>query len=195
MTGPTLAALLAATLAGLGRTAPPAPAADAPQAPEPSQAEVRKRIEAFLGSIDTPIRPAQWQALGPGAVPVLKEIATSPDRFPPHRARAVDGLAARGGAEARRTVLAIARSEGEPFTIRAAALRGAGRLLPPDELLSALRPVLEAAGPARDRAVAAEVLASQAGEAGCAAVRARLSREDPEEQETFHHARAACEKR
>ena len=194
MTGPALAALLAAALAGIGRTAPPAPATEAPRPPEPSAAEVRKRVEAFLGSIDTPIRPSQWQALGPGAVPVLEEIATSPDRFPPHRARAVDGLAALGGAEAQRTVLAIARSERE-FAVRAAALRGAGRLLPPDELLPALRPVLEAAGPARDRAVAAEVLARHGGEAGCAAVRARLSKEDPEERETFHHARAACEKR
>jgi hypothetical protein len=194
MNGPALAALLAAALAGIGRTAPPEPAAEAPRAPEPSAAEVRKRVEAFLGSIDTPIRPSQWQALGPGAVPVLMEIATSPDRFPPHRARAVDGLAALGGAEAQRTVLAVARSERE-FAVRAAALRGAGRLLPPDELLPVLRPVLEAAGPARDRAVAAEVLARHGGEAGCAAVRARLSREDPEEREAFHHARAACEKR
>jgi len=195
MTGPTLAALLATALAGIGRTVPPAPAAEAPKAHEPSAAEIRKRIEAFLGSIDTPIRPSQWQALGPGAVPVLKEHATNPDQFPPRRAQAVEGLAAIGGPEAQRTVLAIARSEGEPFAVRAASLRAAGRLLPPDRLLPALRPVLEAPGPARDRAVAAEVLARHAGEAGCAAVRARLSREDPEQREVFHQSEAACEKK
>lgn len=195
MTGPALAALLAVALAGIGRTAPPAPAAEVPRPPEPSAAEVRKRIEAFLGSIDTPIRPSQWQALGPGAIPVLKELATSPDQFPPHRARAVDGLAALGGLEAQRTVLGLVRSENEPFAVRAAALRAAGRMLPPDRLLPIIRPVLEAPGPARDRAVAAEVLARHAGEAGCAAVRARVAKEDPEEREVFHHAEAACEKR
>lgn len=179
MTGPIAAALLAAVLA-------------APSTP--SDEEIRERVESLLGSIDTPVRPSQWRALGARAVAVLQERSTSLQEFPSRRARAVDGLAAIGGPEATRTVLVLAQERGHPFAVRAAALRGAGHLLPPDRLLEALRPALEEPGPVRVRAVAAEALARNGGVAGCAAARARMEKEKPDERGAFHRVPASCDK-
>src|SRR5512136_2288304 len=144
------AALLAGSLVGAGTERPlaPAPAAGTQVPPvtlQPSDEELRGRIEGFLGAIDTPIRVEQWKGLGPGAVPILQRIAQDRGEFPSRRARALHGLAIIGGPEAEKTVLEVARSSGDRFQVRAAALRGAGQFLPPDRLAAELRPVLEGA--------------------------------------------------
>jgi HEAT repeat protein len=192
------AAALAAVLAGIGaaqKARQPPPADEpAPVAALLSEAEVRERVEAYLGAIDTPIRAADWRALGPGAVAVLRERAAARDELPSRRARAVDGLAAVGGRGAEKAVLELARTAGHPFVVRSAALRGAGRLLPTEKLLPALRPVLEGPGQARVRAVAAEVLAHHAGKEACPSVRAQVTREREEHRAQFHRAVTICEK-
>src|SRR6266540_3364600 len=80
---------------------PPAPAETPAAGPdEPlSDDEVRARVASYLGTNDVPSR----------------------------RAAAVAGLSSIGGPRARELVVSTARSEGEPFAVRAAALHGAPR--------------------------------------------------------------------
>ena len=191
-------ALLAAAFAGAGaeRLRTPAPVVEfetPPVSVQLSDEEVRGRIESFLGAIDSPIRADQWKALGPAAVPILQQIAQDQGEFPSRRGRALHGLAIIGGPEAQKTVLEVARSTGERFQVRAAALRGAGRLLPPDRLAIELRPVLEGANRVQVRAAAAEVLARNAQEGGCAAMRAQVEREKGDDRAFYHRALRTCE--
>lgn len=157
-----------------------------------SEAEVRRRLEALLGSIDTPVREEDWRALGPRGPAVLAEVAADAAEWPSRRARAAWGLSVMGGPAAERTLERLGRSAGEPFSVRAAALEGLGRLVPPARLLTALSPALADPGQARVRAVAAEVLSRRAPGAACAAVRDRMARERPEDRPMFHRAGAEC---
>ncbi|HEY6107063.1 MAG TPA: hypothetical protein VIV59_13845 [Anaeromyxobacteraceae bacterium] len=157
-----------------------------------SEADVRRRVEALLGAIDTPVREEAVRALGPRGPAVLAAVAADASEWPSRRARAVWGLSVVGGIEAERTLAVLSGSAGEPFSVRVAAIEGLGRLLLPSQLVASLTPVLEEPGAARVRAVAAEVLARRAPETACAAVRDRIGRESPEERPMFHRAAAAC---
>ncbi|HEU4384800.1 MAG TPA: hypothetical protein VFR85_15040 [Anaeromyxobacteraceae bacterium] len=159
---------------------------------DPSEAEVRRRVRALLGAIDTPVREQDFHALGPRGPAVLAAIASGSGEWPSWRSRAAWGLALLGGAEAERTLERLGSSASEPFAVRAAALEGLGRLLAPERLLQAVSPVLSGPGEARLRAVAAEVLSRRAPEAACQSVRAQLARESPEGRLMFHRAEAAC---
>ena len=173
------------------RPGPPRPAAGAAPA-DLAEADVRRRVRALLGAIDTPVREEDWRALGPRGPAVLAEVAASASEWPSRRARAAWGLAVVGGPEAERTLDRLGRTPGEPFSVRAAALEGLGRVLPPDRLLGALAAALADPGEARVRAVAAEVLSRRAPKAACAAVRDRVAREKPDERPMFHRAEAEC---
>lgn len=184
--------LLLLLVAG-GRAPHPLPSSAAAQAPAASQPalsdeEVVRRVHGYLGSIDTPITAEQWRALGPRAVAPLTSVATDPEALPTRRAKAISALSILGGEQARQVVLDAARSDGEPFAVRASALHGAGRLLDAKALSAALRPVLQKAPQAPVRATAAEVLAHHAGASGCAAVRAQVRREPDDAR--GHYARA-----
>ncbi len=175
---------------GPGALAPSRPAAATPA--DLSEAEVRRRVRALLGAIDTPVGEEDWRALGPRGPAVLAEIAASASEWPSRRARAAWGLSVAGGPEAVPTLEQLGRSPAEPFSVRAAAIEGLGRLLPPERLLGALAGPLADAGEPRVRAVAAEVLSRRAPEAACAAVRDRIARESPDERPMFHRAEASC---
>ena len=149
-------------------------------------------MRSLLRTIDTPVSAADWRALGSRAVAALESTAAAEAELPTRRARAVGGLTAIGGARARQAVTALAVKEGAPFAVRAAALRGAGRLLGPKALEGQLRPVLEGAGRSAVRATAAEVLAARAPAATCAAVRAQAAREGVRGRSYFQQALTRC---
>jgi hypothetical protein len=187
---PTAAALLAALLlAPSPRPPPPAlgPPADA--------AERAERIEVALGMIHGRASPEAWRAMGPEAVADLERIALDPAALPSRRGRALEGLSWIGGARAEAILRRAAAEETLPFSVRAEALRGAGRLLPPAELVGTLRPVLRSASRAVDRAVAAEVLAERAPAAACAEVRIRAGQESAAERGVFWRALERCRAR
>ena len=158
---------------------PPAPAETPAAGPDEtlSDDEVRARVASYLGTIDVPVTIQQWRALGARAVPLLEGVLSNPDDMPSRRAAAVAGLSSIGGTRARELVVTTARSEGEPFAVRAAALHGAPRVLGAQELARQLRPVLAGAREVSVRAAAAEVLARHAPRSTCAAVRAQADRE------------------
>lgn len=190
----TAAILLAVTLLapqGYRRQAPPqAPSPDAgAQLTDP---EIASRVETYLSAVDTRVTNEDWQALGPRAVAPLETALGDPAALPSRRARAVGALAAIGGSRAQQLVLDTARSERQPFAVRAAALEGSGRLLRGKALTNALRGVLQKAGEAPVRGVAADVLAQRAGASGCAAVRAQAAREPRAERGHFARALETC---
>ncbi len=142
-----------------------------------SPEEVRRRAEAYLGTIDTPIRPEQWKALGPRAADVLEPIVTDTKEMPTRRAHALDGLVLAAPQRAAPLVGKIARDESQPTVVRVAALHGAPRVLPSSKLVSELKPVLQKAGDPGMRSVAADVLARHGKQAGCTAVKAQAAKE------------------
>jgi len=150
---------------------------------------IRSRVDALLGT-NGPISAARWRSLGPGAAPILEEIAGDDKALPTRRARALEGLVAIGAPNASKLLVRLAQSQEEPFVVRLAAVRGVGRTLSPSRRLKTLRPVLEGAQDAHLRAVAAEVLAQHTS--GCPAVRAQLEREAPETRAQFEGARQRC---
>jgi HEAT repeat protein len=157
-----------------------------------SDLEVSSRVATYLRRIDSPVEAEQWQALGPRAIPLLEQVLTNPRELPSRRASAVSGLAEIGGPRARERIIQIARSESEPFAVRAAALDSAPRVLDSQELIRELSPVLEKSRQPLARAAAAEVLARNAPSAACAAVRAQAARE-PEGKGRFERALEGCE--
>ena len=184
-------------LALAGRPAHQAPATEQvqPSTASPqalSDQEVAQRVDEYLGTIDTPITADEWRALGPRAVNRLAAVATDTEALSSRRGKALGALTALGGARARQVVLDTARSEQAPFAVRASALRGAGHLLGPKSLSTALSPVLEKAHEAPVRATAAEVLAAHAGASGCSAVRAQVAREPQETRGHFARALESC---
>lgn len=193
---PLLLALLA-LVAGPGAPArgAPAPASSAPAtppAPAPGDAAAREAaIRSYLGVIDEPVPADTWRALGPEAVPVLARIAGDAAELPSRRAVALEGLAALGGPGAEAAHLAALRDARAPRLVRLGAIRGLGRLLPPDRLAGALLPALDE----RDaglRATAARVLAEGAPDLSCGAIRARAAR--PGERARLARALATCDR-
>ncbi len=189
-----------ALLLALAAPATPArnarPAAEAEVAPAASSAlsdaEVARRVRSYLATIDTPISAARWRALGPRAVPWLESVVADRTALPSRRARSLDALSFIGGDRATQLLLDTAHADGEPFAVRASALRGAGRLLPPDRLTAELRSVLEGARHTTLRAAAAEVLARRATGPACGAVRAQVARERPRDRGQFSAALERC---
>ncbi|HYG69301.1 MAG TPA: HEAT repeat domain-containing protein, partial [Anaeromyxobacteraceae bacterium] len=143
-------------------------------------------------TIDRPVPPSAWRKVGPAAVPVLTELATSPSELPIRRARAVEALSIVGGDAATETTRRIAGAADEAWDVRAAAVRGLGRLLPPDRLVAELRPVLERDPHPNVRDVAATVLARKGGATGCAAVRAQARRDVRPGRAPYARALARC---
>ena len=185
--------MTAALALALALLAPGPPrAAPAPPTPPAGDAERAARLDAYLGFIHGGPSPAAWRALGPEAVPALLRAAADPGEAPSRRAAALTGLSWIGGARARAALAAMAADGALPFAVRASALEGAGRLLPPAELARALGPVLDGAGRLGDRAVAAEVLSLRAPAVACRAVRAREAREAAADRPAFARALARC---
>ena len=173
-------------------TTEPQPQAPAAAAPALTDAELARRVDEYLGTIDTPITADEWRALGPRAVAPLAAVATDADALPTRRAKALGALSILGGAQSKQVILDTAQSEEAPFAVRASALRGAGRLLTPSALAKTISPVLQHAREAPVRAVAAEVLAGHAGASGCTAVRAQVARESGQAHAQFTRAMARC---
>lgn len=187
--GPVSAAILAtlfAAPAGLQKL--PAGQA-APAKPE----QVRGQVESYLDSIDTPVRPEQWRALGPEAATVLEAIAQDPRKLPTRRARALSALAIVGSPRASKLVTTIAQAESEKSVVRMSALKAAGMLMDPAGLVVAVKPVLEGAKDGRVRATAAGVLAKRSPKEGCASVRSQSAREKPETRPSFARALQDCD--
>lgn len=161
-----LSLALCAALAAPRPPAPPPPEAPPPAGPE----ELEARLEAGLGRIHGQASPAFWRSLGPGAEEALLRIASDEAALPARRARALTGLSHVGGPRAAAALSELAGREGLPFSVRAAAMEGAGRVLSPTELNRALLPALSARR-AAERTVAAEVLAERAPAEACGAIR------------------------
>jgi hypothetical protein len=196
MTALSLTLLVA--LAGIGtpprggRPAQSGTATEAAPAPALSDADVAGRVHTYLASIDTPVTVAQWRALGPRAVAPLEAVLQDHDSMPSRRAKAVEALSVIGGERARQLVVQTARSEQEPFGVRASALRGAARVLSQKELVAELQPVMENARRGPIRATAAEVLARHGGASACTAVRAQAGRERAQGRSQFSRALERC---
>jgi HEAT repeat protein len=156
-----------------------------------SDADVRELVETHLGAIDRPVSSERWRALGPAAIPILEEVLASDD-LPSRRARAASGLAAIGGDRARSALLARAAADGERAVVRQAAIRGAARITPRDQLLRTLSPVLSGARSAHVRATAAEALAATGEPDGCGAVRAQAAREGAAGAARYGRALSRC---
>jgi hypothetical protein len=180
-----LAALLAAPRAP--RTAP----ADGPAgAPQLSAAELRHRVNTYLNVIDRPIPPARWQALGERAAPLLEAIIADPNEYPTRRAMAVDALGAAAPDRARQLLGKLARDEAQPTVVRVAAVHGAAALLPQEQAVRELSPVLRVAKSAGMRAEAADVLSRKQG--ACAEIRDQAAREKLEHRAAFARALKRC---
>jgi hypothetical protein len=150
----------------------------------------RGAVDALLGSRDGAVSPERWRKLGPRAAPILEGIAADGLALPTRRARALEGVVALRSPHAAALVVKLAQSEAEPFVVRLAAVRGAGRVLRPARQLPALLPALEKASDPHLRAAAAEVLSHQP--AGCAAVRAQALRETAETRGAFEASIGRC---
>lgn len=154
----------------------------------------RQRAEAYLGAIDRPVPASAWQALGQEVVPFLEETLRS-DPLTSRRAAAAAGLAAIGGERAAVALQQAARVEEERWSVRATAVRGLGRVLPPDRLPDALRPILEGSKAVQVRALAAEVLSREAPDRACSAIQAQVAREAEAERAAYSKAAARCRAR
>jgi hypothetical protein len=173
----------------------PAPAADDVQVQtkdELSDDEVREQVNAYLGSIDTPIRANQWKALGPRAVPLLERIARSHDELPTRRARAIDGLVALADRRAPALFKQIAARESEPINVRLSAVAALSLVTPRRRAAEVLKPILEGAGDPRLRALAAEQIAIRSRGKSCDLVRARVERETEQARAQFQRALLHC---
>jgi hypothetical protein len=186
LTAPLLALLLAFPV-------PPAPSSlHEPACRELSDSEIAERIDAFLRSIDVPIGPDDWLALGPRAAAPLEGIARDRSALPTRRAKALSALALIAGSSAAGTLAELASAEGEPVAVRLAAVRGIAQAAPPDGLVDAMRPILDGAGDVRVRATAARQLADRASARGCAHVLERAGAEDEIGRALFRPAVESC---
>ena len=175
MTSILFASLLALLPPARARGAPPAEQATRVPVRQLTDDEVRDRVEAYLGSIDTRASTEDWRALGERGAAILEKIAQDKGSLPTRRAKAVAGLSAIGASSSGDVLVALARSELAPLTVRLAAVDGSPAVIPQAGLAAALKPVLESAKDGVVRGAAAEVL-SRHGK--CSLVRAQARRED-----------------
>jgi len=193
-----LSILFAAILAAPGSIRPQ-PKATPPQGEDVtprtglSDDDVRQRVKGYLGSIDTPIQANQWKALGPRAVPMLEEIVKNHDELPTRRAKAIDGLAAAGGAREQALFSEIGRRESEPINVRFAAVRALSQVTSRSRAPAVLTPILQGAKDSRVRALAAEHLAIRSNGEACDAIRAQVERESKNARAQYRRALARCE--
>jgi hypothetical protein len=161
-------------------------------AAQPSEAELRDRIEAYLGAIDRPISSESWRSLGPAAAPILEDLATSRGQLRSRRAKALEGLTAIGGPRAEAVNLRIAQDAKEPAYVRTTAVQGVARLFPADRAVKELRPLLEQDQSPAVRVAAADALARQAPSDACGAIRAQAHREGERGANLYHRALRRC---
>jgi hypothetical protein len=141
-------------------------------APAVASDTVKQTVEAYLGSIDTPIPEARWKALGPEAAPLLASIAQD-DALPSRRAKALHALAIVDAARAGPLATAAAANPEEPLVVRSAAVWAVARTLPAAQAVTVLRPLLASPSiPLQRRA--ADALAT-VGPTGCAALSAHAA--------------------
>jgi HEAT repeat protein len=169
-------------------------AAFAAAAEEDASLAVRERVDAYLGAIDRPVPASAWRELGSDAVPVLEEVLHG-DPITSRRAAAAAGLAAIGGERSEQALLEVARGESERWSVRSTAVRGLGKVMSPERLPEALRPILEGGGAVAVRALAAEVLAREAPASTCSAIQAQVAREPARDRAAFAKAAARCRTR
>jgi HEAT repeat protein len=173
-----IAFVLAALLLAAAEPSPPAPA-PAALCRDLTAAELEQRVETLLHSIDAPILPEEWQALGSRAVALLQRIASDRGALPTRRAQALWGLAHLAGPAAAPALNRLAGREGEPLAVRLAAVRALGAVTSPGQVEAVLAPILERALDARVRAGAAEQLVRRTSGAACPLVKARAAAEGP----------------
>jgi hypothetical protein len=137
-----------------------------------TEGQLREVIDSYLDSFERPVTAAQWQALGPQAEPILLEIANG-NGLPTRRANAVAGLSALGGSGTKALLTNFSLDEAKPLSMRLAAVRGLSRLTADNDLVTALRPVMEGAKDSRISSTAAELIAKRAPQSGCGLVRAK----------------------
>jgi hypothetical protein len=167
-----------------------APSAEGAACQPSDDASLRERIAPLLGVIDRPVLADFWRRLPPGALRVLEGLATDPNAFALHRARALEGAAVLGsdGGVHRR----LANDPATPFAVRASAIRGLAVISSADPALDAL---LVSDPDRRVRATAADALARTTPARACGAVRAQAAREGTDGRGAFRHALAACGQR
>jgi hypothetical protein len=185
-----IAILLAALLAAPTSGAAPRPTLALSRDLTP--AELAERVDAYLNTIDVPIEPDEWRALGPAAAARLEQLARSPDALPTRRAKAVWGLVFISGSSASGVLAELAARDGEELPVRLAAVRGLGAALPAGQLQARLGPVLERAADPRVRATAAAVLVERTAGGACALVRGRAAVEEGAARSLFAPATEAC---
>jgi hypothetical protein len=171
---PTVLASLLCVIPPARPSGAPSAAPDAAAAQQLSDEEVQQRVDTLLGSIDTRIPADQWRALGPRGTALLERIAQDPKMLPSKRAAAVAGLSMIGSSSSSPVLLALARSEETPLTVRLGAVLGTASVVPASDLAAALQPILETATNGHVRSAAAEVLSRNGG---CSLVRAQAQRE------------------
>lgn len=169
----------------------PAPAAGSAE-PALSDAQLRFRIDSYLGGIDVRLDPSAWRDLGPRAAPILEQLACDPEQLPTRRARALGALAIIASPAASVVFADLAGRSGEPLAVRVAAIRGLGAVTPEAQLNRTLRPWLEKSPEPRLRATAAEQLAVRTRGKACDLVRAHLDREDADLKPMFERAARTC---
>jgi hypothetical protein len=184
--------LLAALLAAPRATKAPPPSSQASQpAPQLTDDEVQQRVQAYLGTIDTPIPAARWRELGPRAGTALQQIALDPKEMPSRRAKAVSGLSLSAPDQAGPVLTKLAADESQSVSIRIAAVHGMAAISTPEAAAQKVSPLLRGAADPGVRAVAAEVIAAS-GSKGCAQVKAQVAREEPVQRPAFRRALARC---
>jgi HEAT repeats len=174
------------------RQAPPSEDQQVQPKEELSADQVRQHVEAYLGSIDTPITTNQWKQLGPRAVPMLERIAMNQTELPTRRAKAIDGLTALGDSRAPALFKRIAGQESEKINVRFAAVRGLAQVTPREQAAQALMPILQNANDSRVRALAAEQIAVRSRGKSCDVVRQQLDREKDDVRGQYGRAMKHC---
>lgn len=167
------------------------PAPDQPPQQQPlGDEEIRDRIDIFMRTIDTPVSPEQWRALGTRGAAILEGMAQDPNLLPSRRAKAVVGLSAIGAPSSSGVLLSLARSTQAPLNVRLTAVHGVPGVVASSQVPAALQAILESGDHEGVRAAAAEVLSRNGG---CGLVRAQARRE--RNALTMQRALQICDKR
>jgi HEAT repeat protein len=154
-----------------------------------SEDSLRQTVDAYLGSIDTPIPDARWKALGPEAGPLLASIVTG-DGLPTRRAGALHGLSIADPARAAPLATTYARSVEEPLVIRSAAVRAVARTLPSSEAVSVLKPLLASPSASLQKRTAEALVGL--GTSGCRTLQAHAAPLSGDARAPFSQALARC---
>jgi hypothetical protein len=171
-------------------TPPPSTGQTASPAPELTPDQVRPKITAYLGAIDTRIPESVWKGFGPAAIPVLKEILADPKQPAFRRARALGVLSVVAPGEAATVAPNHLSDESEAYLVRLTAVKALQRSLPDSEFHSSMTGFLSSAKDVRIRAQIATALAERTGV--CTEVHQQISREREQDRGFFHAALKHC---